>query len=355
LTAPALSPRIKSADTGTSRREGSRPTFQSVNFRSLAYKIPSRIVTSAELEHSLDLGQGVIRRLTGIERRRYLAEEESLQSLAVGACLDALSKSRLDPSEVDSLIFYTDSPPVMPEGGSHRKVFYDISAHIQYLLREKGIALACECVGIAGSCVSFLLSAQMALGLIRSGLKKNVLLVGAACNSLFLENTDKNVAMTFGDGAAASLLSASPGDGIVGIFCMTDGRGYAAGCYPEYRSLFIDRKRVAEFAPLGIQAAMAGLLAKTGLRMEDIDVVIPHQAGIKIIERGMALAGVPPEKVYLCLQDVGNTGAPAVQLALARAEEEGRLRDGDLVVLVAFGTGWNYGAAAFRYRPSPTA
>jgi 3-oxoacyl-[acyl-carrier-protein] synthase-3 len=327
--------------------------LQSVTFGSLAYRLPSRCVASAELERSLELGEGVIQRLTGIERRRYLADGESLQGLAVDACLEAVSRSGLDPSRIDSLIFYSDSPPVLPEGGSHRKVYYDISAHLQLLLSEKGVALTCDCVGIAGSCVSFLLGAQMAIGLIRSGLKRNVLLVGAACNSLFLEDTDKNVAMTFGDGAAASVVTTAPGEGIVGICCMTEGRGYAAGCYPGYRSLFIDRKRVAEFAPLAFHSAITGLLAKTGLRMEDIDVVIPHQAGIRIIERGMALAGIPPEKVYLCLQDTGNTGAPAVQLALARAEEEGRLRDGDLVVLVAFGTGWNFGAAAFRYRRPP--
>ena len=110
---------------------------------------------------------------------------------------------------------------------------------------------------------------------------------------------------------------------------------------------------MAEFAPLGFQAGWRGLLDKTGLTLSDIDVVIPHQAGIKIIERGMALAGIPEEKVYLCLGDVGNTGAPAIQLALARAVEEGRVRDGDLVALVAFGTGWNYGAAALRYHRPP--
>ncbi|MGA2362545.1 MAG: ketoacyl-ACP synthase III [Candidatus Aminicenantales bacterium] len=329
--------------------------MQGVSFLSLAYSTPSRVVTNEELDGSLGLGRGVIQRLTGIERRRYLAPGESLQSLAVDACRDAVTRSGLDPSEIDSLIFYTDSPPVLPEGAIHRRVYYDISTHIQYLLGEKGIPLACECVCIGGSCVSFLLSAQMAMGLIRSGLKKHVLLVGAACNSLFLEDTDKNVAMTFGDGAAASILGPSADEGIIGIFCMTDGRGYLAGCYPEYRTLFINRKRVAEFAPLAFQAALNGLLARTGLRIEDFDVVIPHQAGIKIIERGMELAGVPRDKVYLCLQEVGNTGAPAVQMALAKAEEDGRLRAGDLVALVAFGTGWNYGAAAFRYRGSPEA
>lgn len=331
------------------RLDGSSSGLRPVAFVAHAYGTPSRVVTSTELEDSLGLGRGVIQRLTGIERRGYVGGGESLQSLAVGACRAVLAKSGFEASDVDCLIFYTDSPPVMPDGAGHRKVFYDVSAHIQCLLRESGVDLECECVGMAGSCVSFLHATQMAVGLVRSGLKKNVLLVGAACNSLFLENVDKNVAMTFGDGAAASLIAASSDVGLIDIFCMTDGQGYDAGCYPEYRSLFIDRKRVADFAPRGFQAALKGLLMRTGLRIEDIDVVIPHQAGIKIIERGMQLAGVPWEKVYLCLQDVGNTGAPAVQMALARAEEEGRLAEGSLVALVAFGTGWNYGAAAFRY------
>jgi 3-oxoacyl-[acyl-carrier-protein] synthase III len=326
---------------------------KSVAFLSLSYRTPHRIVPNAELESRLSLGPGVIERLTGIRNRCYLANGESLQNLAVEACREALERSRIDPADVDALIFYSDTPPLMPGESGPRRFYYDISAHIQYLLREGGIPLACECTAIAGSCVSFLLSLQIAAGLIRSRMKKNILLVGAAWNSYFLGETDKNVAMTFGDGAAAGLVGVSREDGLIGIHCRTDGRGYDAGGFPDYRSLFIDRKRVAEFAPVAFQAGVEGLLADTGLKIEDVDVFIPHQAGIKIIERGMALAGIPAEKVYLCLQDVGNTGAPAVQLALARAVEEGKVRDGDLVMLIAFGTGWHYGAAAFRYRRRP--
>ena len=325
-----------------------------VDFLSMSYRLPGRFVPSSEIEDRLDLGRGVIERLTGIRGRRYLGPGESLQGLALAACQDALASA--GPGDVDGLIYYSDNPPLLPEGNGHRRIYYDISAHLQNLLAESGHPLACDCVGIAGSCVSFLLSLQMAAGLIRSGMKKRILLVGAAANSLFLENTDKNVAMTFGDGVAAGVLGESEGSGLLGVYCRTDGRGYAAGGYLDYSSLFVDRKRVAEFAPLGFQAGWRGLLEKTGLILSDIDVVIPHQAGIKIIQRGMALAGIPEEKIYLCLGDVGNTGAPAVQLALARAVEEGRVRDGHVVALVAFGTGWNYGAAAWRYRrplPSP--
>jgi 3-oxoacyl-[acyl-carrier-protein] synthase III len=324
-------------------------TTDGVDFRSMSFRIPQRIVSNTELEERLNIGHGVIERLTGIRNRSYIANGESLQSLAVDACREALDRSGLDPRDVDSLIFYSDSPPVMPEQEGPRRTYYDMSAHIQYLLAESGVPLTCECVAIAGSCVSFLLSLQMAAGLIRSKMKKNILIVGAAWNSLFLENTDKNVAMTFGDGAAASIVGSSADEGLMGIFCRTDGQGYAAGGFPDYRNLSIDRKRVAEFAPLGFQAAVQGLQAETGLELEDVDLFIPHQAGIRIIERGMALSGIPSEKVYLCLQDTGNTGAPTVQLALARAVEEGRVHEGDIVMLIAFGTGWNYGAAAFRY------
>jgi 3-oxoacyl-[acyl-carrier-protein] synthase-3 len=320
-----------------------------VIFLSSSYRIPRRIVSSTELEDRLGLSHGVIERLTGIRNRRYITNEESLQSLAVDACQEALDKSGLDASEIDSLIFYSDSPPVQPEKEGPRRNYYDISAHIQYLLNERGIPLTCECLAIAGSCVSFLISLQIAEGMIRSGMKKNILIIGAAWNSLFLDESDKNTAMTFGDGAAASILGTSPYKGLIGVFNRTEGHGYSAGYYPNYRSLFIDRKRVSEFAPKAFHAGVKGLLDKTGLKLEDVDVVIPHQAGTKIIERGMALSGIPAEKVYLCLQEVGNTGAPAVQLALAKAVEEGKVRGGDLVMLAAFGTGWNYGAAAFRY------
>lgn len=320
-----------------------------VTFLSLSYRVPSQIISSTELEEKLNLYPGIIERLTGIRNRRYITKGESLQSLAVEASLEALDRSGCKSSDIDSLIFYSDSPPVMPGEETPQKNYYDISAHIQHLLMERGIELNCECLAIGGSCVSFLLCLQIAEGMIRSGMKRNILLIGAAWNSLFLNGSDKNTSMTFGDGAAASVLGASLEKGFIDIYCRTEGQGFAVGCYPEYQTLFIDRKRVSEFAPTAFQSGIKGLMDKTGLKVEDVDVFIPHQAGSKIIEHGMALAGIPPEKTYLCLQDVGNTGAPAVQMALAKAVEDGVVRDGHLVVLAAFGTGWNYGAAAFRY------
>ena len=159
--------------------------------------------------------------------------------------------------------------------------------------------------------------------------------------------------MSFADGASACIIGDSLKEELLGVFIRTDGQGYRAGCFPDYNSLYIDRKQVSEFAPKAFQAGINGLMQETGLSIVDVDLFIPHQAGIRIIERGMALSGIPADKVYFCLQETGNTGAPTVQLALAKAAHEGKIRKGDLVVLAAFGTGWNYGAAAFRYQDLP--
>ena len=94
-------------------------------------------------------------------------------------------------------------------------------------------------------------------------------------------------------------------------------------------------------------------MEKTKLKTENIDLFIPHQAGIRIIKRGIELSRIPPQKVYICLQYDGNTGAPAIQIALSNAIEEGRINEGNLIALIGFGTGWNYGATAFYYHKNP--
>jgi 3-oxoacyl-[acyl-carrier-protein] synthase-3 len=317
-----------------------------VSILAAASKKPGRIVTNCQLEEQLDLRPGIIERLTGIRQRHYLEEGESLQGLAADAGEESIRKSGLNPASIDLMIFYTEVPPTLPENNRLTKTYYEVSAHIQYLLKQRGIDLNCECINIGGSCVSFISALQIATGLIKSKIKTNVLIIGASNNSIFLGNADKNTSMTFGDGAAATILTASPGKGMIGFYRMTDGSGYDVGGFKNYTELFIDRKKVAEFAPLAFQKAVAGLFKKTGLKPGDVDLFIPHQAGVRIIEKGAALSGIPPGKVYYCLQNEGNTGAPAVQLALSNAIAEKRIQEGNLVVLAAFGIGWNYGAAA---------
>jgi len=324
-----------------------------VSILSTCSKKPSRIVTNYELEKKLSLRSGIIERLTGIQKRHYLGEGESLQGLAADVCSEAIKKSSLDPSSLDMMIFYTDVPPTILENGCLKKTYYEIAPHIQYLLKKRGINVNCECINIGGSCVAFISALQIAYGLIKSRVKKNILIIGAANCSSFLERAEKNVAMTFSDGAAATILTATQKKGFIDFYCMTDGIGYDSGSFKEYDELFVDRKRVAEFAPKAFQLAISGLLEKTKLNPEEIDLFIPHQAGIKIIERGIELSRIPHKKVYICLQSDGNTGAPAIQLALSNALGEGRINEGNLIALVGFGTGWHYGATAFYYHKNP--
>jgi 3-oxoacyl-[acyl-carrier-protein] synthase-3 len=324
-----------------------------VSILSTCSKKPSRIVTNRELEAKLGLRSGIIERLTGIQKRHYLGEGESFQSLATDVGFEAIKKSGLNPSSLDMLILYTDVPPTILENDRLKKTYYEMSPHIQYLLKEREIDVNCECINVGGSCAAFISALQIAYGLIKSGAKKNILIVGAANCSSFLEKADKNVAMTFSDGAAATILTATQKKGFIDFYCMTDGAGYDTASFEDYEEFFIDRKRVAKFAPRAFQLAINNLLKKTKLKIENIDLFIPHQAGIKILKDGIELSRIPPQKVYICLQHDGNAGAAALQLSLSNAMEEGRINEGDLIALVGFGTGWHYGATAFYYHKNP--
>ena len=312
-------------------------------------KNPGRIVKNSELENQLMLKHGIIERLTGIKQRYFISDSESLQSIATDACVKVIINSGINPADIDLIIFYTEVPCSYRENSILYKRYYELSAHIQHTLVQKSFDIHCECFNMAGSCVVFISALQIATSLIKCGYKKNVLIIGASNNSSFLNRIDKNVFMAFGDGAAATIISNSAKEGFIDFYRMTDGEGFDAGFFENYDTLIIDRKRVAEFAPVAFKLAVDGILNKANLKIGDIDLLIPHQAGSRIIRKGMELAGVPEDKVYYCLQNYGNTGAPAIQLALSNAIDEYRIVRGDLVLLVGFGIGWNYGAALFRY------
>ncbi|MBN1388197.1 MAG: ketoacyl-ACP synthase III [Bacteroidales bacterium] len=312
-------------------------------------KNPGRIVENNVLEEQLLLNHGIIERLTGIKQRYYISDAESLQSIATDACEEVIINSGINPADIDLIIFYTEVPPSYRENSVLHKRYYEISAHIQNSLIQKSIDILCECFNMAGSCVVFISALQIATSLIKCGYKKNVLIIGASNNSSFLSPVDKNVFMAFGDGAAATIISSSEKPGLIDFYRMTDGEGFDAGFFEDYNTLIIDRKRVAEFAPLAFKLAVDGILKRTNLKIDDINLLIPHQAGDRIIRKGMELAGVPEDKVYYCLEDYGNTGAPAIQVALSSAIDENRIKRGDLLLLVGFGIGWNYGAALVRY------
>ena len=312
-------------------------------------KNPGRTVKNSELEDQLMLKSGVIERLTGIKQRYFISDAESLHSIATDACVKVIIDSGINPADIDLIIFYTEVPPSYRENSILYKRYYELSAHIQHSLFQKSIDVHCECFNMAGSCVVFISALQIATSLIKCGYKNNVLIIGASDNSSFLNRLDKNVFMAFADGAAATIISRSTKEGLIDFYRMTDGEGFDAGFFENYNTLIIDRKRVAEFAPIAFKLAVDGILKKANLKIGDIDLLIPHQAGSRIIRKGMELAGVPEDKVYYCLQNYGNTGAPAIQLALSNAIDENRIVRGDLVLLVGFGIGWNYGAALFRY------
>jgi 3-oxoacyl-[acyl-carrier-protein] synthase-3 len=310
---------------------------------------PGRIVDNLELEEKLSLKHGIIERLTGIKQRYYISDTESLQSIASDVCIEVINNSGINPSDIDMMIFYTEVPPTLRTESKLNKCYYEVSAHIQAILIQKSIDIRCECINMGGSCVVFISALQIATSLIKCGFKKNILIVGASNNSTFLSTLDKNVCMAFGDGAAATIISVSDNPGFMDFFRMTDGEGFDTGFFKDYNTLIIDRKRVSEYAPIAFEMGVNEILEKTKLSIDDVDLFIPHQAGYRIIKKGIELSNIPESKVYYCLENYGNTGAPAVQIALSKAIKENRIKKGDLIVLVAFGIGWNCGTALFRY------
>jgi len=169
------------------------------------------------------------------------------------------------------MIFYTEVPPTFREKSKLYKRYYEVSAHVQASLIQKSIDIRCECINIGGSCVVFISALQIATSLIKCGLKKNILIVGASNNSTFLNTIDKNVCMAFGDGAAATIISTSGVMEVIDFFRMTDGEGFDAGFFKDYNSLIIDRKRITEFAPTAFKIAIDGILEKTKLKIDDIE------------------------------------------------------------------------------------
>jgi len=324
-----------------------------VSIVATSVRYPRGIVDNETLGAEIGLQPKVIERLTGIQKRPHLAAGETLQDLAADACEEAILSSGLDPSNLDLMIFYTDVPTTMPENGRTLRRYYDVGAHLQHLLRQRGLEVGGQSFNIAGSCVSFLLALEVACGMVRTRARQGVLIVGATNNSFFLKDADVNTVMTFSDATAATVLAATEKPGFLGFWGRTDGRGFDAGYYEDYRTLWIDRKRVAEYAPRAMQLAWHGLLQSSGLSPGEIDLVIPHQAGLRIVEKGLELAGIPQEKVFLCLRDHGNSGATAIQAALGEAGRQGRLQDGAVIALLGFGTGWHCGAAVFRHHSRP--
>jgi 3-oxoacyl-[acyl-carrier-protein] synthase-3 len=318
---------------------------------------PSRVMTNDDLAKVVDTSDEWIRTRTGIRERRIAADDETTATLSTLAARDALAVAGVDARDVDLVIVATASPDyLMPATGV--LVARDLGA-----TRAAGFDLNAACSG-------FVFGLAAGASFVTSGLYRQVLVVGVDLLSRYLDWTDRNTCVLFGDGAGAVLLSASDsGGGLLGVRLFSDGTGEegiiipgGGTRYPATEATVRDRmhfmrmagKEVYRYATRQLAETTQAAVTEAGLRMTDVDLFLYHQANLRILETVRDLLGIPSEKVFVNLDRYGNTSAASVPMALAEAVAAGRVHVGDRLLMGAFGAGYTAGAAVLEWTADPS-
>jgi 3-oxoacyl-[acyl-carrier-protein] synthase-3 len=319
----------------------------------LGTAVPSRVVTNAEFEKYLETSDQWIVERTGIRERRIAGPGETLSGLCQEASMRAMAQAGVSADQIDAIVLGTISPD---------RRLPSTACDLQALLGAKrGIAL-----DIAAACPGWLYALGVAQGFIASGQAKTVLAIGAEKLSSVTDWSDRSTAVLFGDGAGASIVqpAGEDGRGILSLILGADGNLADLLFIPgggsndpisakvvEERSHFIHMagREVFKAAVHTMAKACDQALEKAGVRSEEIDLLIPHQANLRIIEATAKHAQVPMSKVMVNVDRYGNTSAASIQLAIDQAVQEGRIRRGSLLLLVTFGAGFTWGSAVVRW------
>ena len=314
---------------------------------------PERVLTNHELSQVLDTSDQWIVERTGIRERRIAAPDQTVAMLSRDASLLALDRAGVGVEELDTIVLATASPD---------RLLPSTACDLQALLRATNAAA----FDVVAACPGYVYALTVAEGLIASGQSKTVLVVGAEKLSTITDFQDRSTAILFGDGAGASVVrrAGGSGRGILSTFLKSDGRLapllYRPGggsVDPISEKVVCDRshymkmagREVFKAAVLAMSEACDAALSRAGVSADEIDLLIPHQANLRIIEATAKHAGMPMSKVMVNLDRFGNTSSASIPLALDQAVAEGRVGPGSLLLLVAFGAGFTWGSAVVRW------
>lgn len=314
--------------------------------------LPDKILKNCDLEKIVDTSDEWITARTGIRERRIIDEGEATSDLAIEASKKALEDAKLDPEDVDLIIVATMTGDMITPS---------TACIVQDRLGCKNAAA----FDLSAACSGFVYGISMAYGLISSGVYKNVLLIGAEAMSRILDWEDRGTCILFGDGAGAAVISEVPkGRGILGMELGSDGSGKdhllipAGGSRcPQSKETLENREQylkmegseVFKFAVRKIDETCKSLLEKTNLKSSDIDLFIPHQANTRIINSAAKKLKIPKEKTFINLDKYGNMSAASIPVALDEALKQGRIEDGDNILLVGFGGGLTWGSSIIKW------
>jgi 3-oxoacyl-[acyl-carrier-protein] synthase III len=319
--------------------------------------LPPRLVPNTWFEDKVETNDEWIRMRTGIEARHFVEEGTDTSDLAVEAARAAMATAAITPDQLDMILVAT--------------VTGDTPFPATAVWTQRKLGVRCPAFDVNAACAGFSYGLATATAFVEAGMADTILLVGAEIFSRILDFTDRTTCILFGDGAGAAIVQASDRPGIVGNVLGADGEAAdlllmpAGGTHrpasletvtagdhairmPKGREVF--KRAVTEMA-----TACRELLEKSGHTPADVDVLIPHQANARIMTAVAERLQIPTERSILDVAEVGNTSAASIPIALARAWEAGRIREGDLVLFTSFGAGLTWGATLVRWTmPGPS-
>jgi 3-oxoacyl-[acyl-carrier-protein] synthase III len=318
----------------------------------MGHSYPEGILTNADLEKIVETSDEWITTRTGIKQRHKAADNEYTSQFGTAAAKQALERAGLNPEDLNIIICATTTPDqIMPSTGA--------------LIQAQIGATNAAGMDVFAACSGFIYGITMVESMIRTGQIKHALVVGAEVLTKYVDYTDRGTCVIFGDGAGAAVLGpVNSGKGILATKIKSDGRyeeqlyapggGTKLGTTHETidNGMHFFKMKGNELFKVAVRSMAdisAEVLAKAGLTVDDVDIVIPHQANQRITDAVASRLGVPEEKVYSNIAELGNTSSASIPIAMDECIESGRIKEGSIVLLTAFGGGVTWGATVLKF------
>jgi 3-oxoacyl-[acyl-carrier-protein] synthase-3 len=322
-----------------------------ISITGLGCYVPARVLTNDELSTMVDTSDEWIVERTGIRERRVAAPEEALSDMCIPAAKDALEQAGADAADVDLIIVATVTPDMF---------FPSTGAIIADELGAKDAAA----YDLSAGCTGFMYALAQAHGMISAGLSSRALVIGGDVLSKIVNWRDRSTCVLFGDGAGAVVLESTQDEGFFGFELGADGSGGVHLYMPAGGSrlpaspetvgsgqhlVLMNGREVYKFATRVLVSSAEKLLEECDVSMDEVDVYVPHQANVRIIDHAAKKLGVSGERVVVNVDRYGNTSSGSIPLALADAAADGRLQEGKVVLMTGMGAGLTWGSALMRW------
>ena len=322
-----------------------------ISITGLGSYVPDRVLTNDDLSTMMDTNDEWIRERTGIRERRIAEPAQALSDLCLPAAREALADAALEGSEIDLIIVATVTPDMaFPSTGA--------------ILADQLGADSAAAYDLSAGCTGFMYAVAQGYGMLAGGLAHKALIVGGDVLSKIMDWSDRSTAVLFGDGAGAVVLERVADGGFLGFELGADGSGgpqlylpaggsrtpaSAASVEEGQHFVQMNGREVFKFATRVLVSSAEAVLTECGRSIEDVDVYVPHQANVRIIEHARQKLGIPEEKTVVDVDRYGNTSSGSIPLALGDAKADGRLRAGQLVLMTGMGAGLTWGSGLIEW------